>query len=371
MTNIVMAFAISAFVAWYYIPRVIKIDARRHLTDHPGPRKVHNREVPTLGGIGIFGGFGLGFLLNLNGTVKGAAYFMAALIILFFIGLNDDLTSVKPRKKIAAEACVALILIFFTDIRFTSFHGFLGINEIPLWITCAVTIFLMIVIINSMNLIDGIDGLAASIGIISTVTFGVWFWMSGDIGYTVMAAALSGALVVFLCFNISKGKYKIFMGDTGSLVIGFILSVMTIRFNEINVAINTFPHLHSAPAVSIGILIVPLFDTLRVFTVRVMHGNSPFVADDRHIHHMMLRAGFSHRQSTFWITLAHTCIIAMSFTLDGIGILWLSLVLLLVCSALTCLVYALMYRNSLRKHIIVSSEDMNVIKRLPFIHKAM
>lgn len=336
---VLLAFTGAMFVTWYYMPRIIKIASRRHLTDKPGTHKIHLGEIPTLGGIGIFGGFAFGFLLSVNGYMEGVSYFTAALIILFFTGLKDDLINIKPYKKIIAQVFAAIIIATFVNLRFTNFHGFLGITVIPDWVSYFTTIFLVVIIINSMNLIDGIDGLAASIGIIASTTFGIWSFLSGDYGYAIMSSALTGTLVVFLVFNLSKGKYKIFMGDTGSMVIGFIMAVMAIRFNEINAGTSTLHKLSSSPAVSIAILIVPLFDTLRVIIIRLVRGQSPLVADNRHIHHLLLRIGCTHRQATLYISLANIFIIAVAFLLDHIGILWLSLVLLSLSISLMAIVY--------------------------------
>ena len=323
------------------MPRIIKIASKRHLTDKPGTHKIHIGEIPTLGGIGIFGGFAFGFLLSINGYMEGASYFTAALIILFFIGMKDDLINIKPYKKIVAQVFSAIIIASFTNLRFTTFHGFLGINEIPVWISYFTTIFLVVIIINSLNLIDGIDGLAASIGIITSTTLGIWSFLAGDTGYAIMAASLTGTLIVFLVFNLSKEKYKIFMGDTGSMVIGFIIAVMTIHFNEMNAGQTTYHHLISAPAVSIAVLIIPLFDTLRVIVIRLVRGHSPLLADNRHIHHLLLRVGCTHRRATLYISLANIFIIALAFLLDHIGILWLSIVLLAVSITLTAIVYVI------------------------------
>ena len=340
-SSLLLAFAGAMFVTWYSMPRIIKIASKRRLTDKPGTHKIHIGEIPTLGGIGIFGGFTFGFLLSINGYMEGASYFTAALIILFFIGMKDDLINIKPYKKIVAQVFAAIIIASFTHLRFTTFHGFLGINEVPVWISYFTTIFLVVIIINSLNLIDGIDGLAASIGIIASTTLGIWAFLSGDIGYAIMAASLTGTLIVFLIFNLSKKKYKIFMGDTGSMVIGFILAVMTIHFNEINAGQTTYHRLISAPAVSIAILIIPLFDTLRVIVIRLVHGQSPLIADNRHIHHLLLRIGCTHRRATLYISLTNIFIIALAFLLDHIGILWLSIVLLAVSITLTAIVYVI------------------------------
>ncbi|MGI6340310.1 MAG: glycosyltransferase family 4 protein [Bacteroidales bacterium] len=338
LIEVLLAFSVALFVTWFYIPRIIKIASVKNLTDKPGERKVHHYAIPTLGGIGIFGGFAFGFLLAVDGQLPGIAYLAAASMILFFIGIYDDLINLRPRKKIIAEMFAALIIFLFTDMHFTNLHGFLGITELPFWLSLLITMFVVVVIINSLNLIDGIDGLAASVGIVSSAVLGIWFWLSGEYGYAIMASALLGSLIAFLRFNLSKGKNKIFMGDTGSLLIGFILAVLIIRFNEINAGSTSFIALKSAPAISIAILIVPLFDTLRVFTLRAVDGQSPFIADNRHIHHLMLRAGFSHRMSTLYISIAHLLIIGLAFWLDNIGILRLTLVLVSVCTFLTVLI---------------------------------
>jgi UDP-N-acetylmuramyl pentapeptide phosphotransferase/UDP-N-acetylglucosamine-1-phosphate transferase len=328
---ILIAFISALVVTWYYIPRVIHIVRQRHLEDTPEKHKIHKNNVPTLGGIGIFAGFLIGYLLGIDGYMPGLSYFTAAAVMLFFVGIKDDLVNINYNKKLLGEVGSAMVVVLFTDLRFTSFHGFLGIEEISFWVSFPVTVFTIVLIINAVNLIDGIDGLAASIGIVASVTFGVFFYLSGDYAYTVMAAALLGALLAFLRFNLSDGRFKIFMGDTGSLVIGFTLAVFAVHFNEVVAAGRSVVAITSAPSVAIGILIVPLFDTLRVIILRLRYHQSPFQADHRHIHHTMLRAGFTHKGATLLITLFNILMIGVSFLLDGIGTLWLGLVLLSLC----------------------------------------
>ena len=328
---ILLAFACSVAITWYYLPKVLKVVNEKHLSDKPGKRKIHTRETPTLGGIGIFAGFIFGFLMGVNGYMHYVAYFTAGAMLLFFIGVKDDLIYINPYKKLAAEAATAIILALFTDIHFSSLHGFLGIQFMPEWALYFITVFIIVLIINALNLIDGIDGLAASIGIISCVFFGTWFLLSGDYGYTILAVSLLGALIVFLFYNLSDGPKKIFMGDTGSLVIGFTLAVMAIRFNELDAAGRSVVDLKSTPSVSIAVLIVPLFDTLRVIILRARSHQSFFVADNRHIHHMMLRAGFTHKKATLTISIFNILMIGLALVLDGIGIMWLGLLLLVIC----------------------------------------
>jgi len=219
-------------------------------------------------------------------------------------------------------------------------------------------------IINAVNLIDGIDGLAAMVGIIASVTFGTFFFLSGDYGYTIMAAALLGALLGFLRYNMTEGPKKIFMGDSGSLVIGFTLAVFAIHFNELVANGKPVIRLESAPSVSIAILIVPLYDTLRVTFLRLRAGKSIFIGDKRHIHHMMLRAGFSHRQATLYISLFNIFIICVAFLLDSLGILLLSSVLMFLCIAATYILsmYIRKKSNSVKNIIDVASvPEMNKV----------
>jgi UDP-N-acetylmuramyl pentapeptide phosphotransferase/UDP-N-acetylglucosamine-1-phosphate transferase len=335
---IILAFACALVITWYYIPKVIKVVRERHLEDKPGSHKIHNRDVPTLGGIGIFAGFLVGFLAGINGYMPGLSYFAAATVLLFFVGIKDDLVFLNPPKKVFGEFASAVIVAVFTDIHFTHLHGFLGATAIGPVNSYIITILVIIIIINAVNLIDGIDGLAASVGIIASLVFGIFFFLSGDYGYTVMAAALLGALISFLRFNMSEGPNKIFMGDTGSLVIGFTLAVFAIRFNELCAWGSSVLNLKSAPSISIAILIVPLFDTLRVIILRLHYHQSPMTADHRHIHHMMLRAGFSHMGATLSISLFNIMMIVVAFLLDGLGILLLGLVLLASCLVATQLV---------------------------------
>ena len=195
---ILLAFASALFITWYYIPKVIRVVRERHLEDKPGLHKIHKAEVPTLGGIGIFGGFIFGFLIGVNGYMPGLSYFTAAAVFLLFVGIKDDLVFLNPQKKLLGELGSAILVAVFTNIQITHFHGFLGITGISPASSYIVTVFLIVFIINAVNLIDGIDGLAASVGIIASLAFGVFFYLSGDYGYTVMAAALLGALIAFL-----------------------------------------------------------------------------------------------------------------------------------------------------------------------------
>ena len=362
---IMLAFASALFITWYYIPKVIKVVKERHLEDKPGFHKIHKADVPTLGGIGIFGGFIFGFLIGVNGYLPGLSYFTAAVVFLLFVGIKDDLVYLNPKKKFWAELGAAILVMVFTQAHITHFHGFLGITDISVTTSYITTLIVIVVIINAVNLIDGIDGLAASVGIIASVAFGTFFFLSGDYGYAVMAAALLGSLIAFLRYNISEGPTKIFMGDSGSLVIGFTLAILAIRFNELVANGKPVLRLESAPSVAIAILIVPLYDTLRVTVLRIRARKNIFIGDKRHIHHMMLRAGFSHKEATLYISLFNIFIIALAFLLDGLGILLLGLVLLALClSATWFLSMAVKKRESGAHKVIVVPADVAEVTRV-------
>ena len=332
---ILIAFASALIITWYYIPKVIKIVRARHLEDKPGFHKIHESDIPTLGGIGIFGGFIFGFLIGVNGYMHGLSYFTAAVVMLLFVGIKDDLVYLNPKKKFWGEMASAVLVALFTNIHITHLHGFMGITDITAVSSFFITILLFLFIINAVNLIDGIDGLAASVGIIASVSFGIFFFLSGDYGFTVMAAALLGSLLAFLYYNMSQGPKKIFMGDSGSLVIGFTLAVFAIRFNELVAAKESVLELDSAPAISIAVLVIPLFDTLRVTVLRLRDRKSIFVGDKRHIHHMMLRAGLSHREATMYLSLFNLFIIGVALVLDNLGILLVGFILLAICLTAT------------------------------------
>jgi UDP-N-acetylmuramyl pentapeptide phosphotransferase/UDP-N-acetylglucosamine-1-phosphate transferase len=340
-----LAFFSAAVITWYFIPKIIKLVRERNLGDKPVRHKIHSGSVPTMGGIAIFAGFSVGFLISVNGFVPGISYFTAAVMLLFFVGLTDDLLYLRPNKKLMAEIFSVLLIVLFTNLRFTSLQGFLGIAEIPSWISYLLTVFIVIVIINAVNLVDGIDGLASSIGIIACVTFGTWFFFSGEYGYTTLAAAMTGSLLVFMKFNVSSGRNKIFMGDSGSLILGFTLAIFAVHFNELNLTGKAVYHLNSAPSVSIAILIIPLFDTIRVVVLRLRDHQHPFTADNRHMHHMMLRAGFSHIKATFIISMFNIVVIAVAFMLDHIGILYLGFVILMLCLLFMEVIMFLIKRN--------------------------
>ena len=290
---------VTAFVITYVaIPSIVRVAHLKSLTDDPDERKMHAVPVPTLGGIAIFAGVIIASLIFIKPIIfPQLTFIIAAAVILFFIGIKDDILVIAPLTKFVGQLIAAGIITLFTDIKLTNFHGFLGFQEIPEYAAILLSIFVIVVIINAFNLVDGIDGLSSGIGIVAGSFYGVWFYLTGHCAEAVLSFSLIGALLAFWRFNMFSEHEKIFMGDTGALILGFFISVLTIQFNEYNIEPKFVYAKWGAPAVSIAVLIIPLFDTLRVMFIRFIIRQPVFLPDKRHIHHLFLRMGLSSKQT--------------------------------------------------------------------------
>jgi UDP-GlcNAc:undecaprenyl-phosphate/decaprenyl-phosphate GlcNAc-1-phosphate transferase len=299
MATLILVFLTSFVVVLYSTPALIKVAVLKRLIDAPSEeRKIHKRSIPTIGGIIIYAGtlFAYALWYNIDDriyydkilqSVNEFKLIIATSLILFFVGVKDDIVGTAPVKKLFAHIVVALILVLMGDIRITGLHGIFGVSDIPYWGSVFLSIFTYVVVVNSFNLIDGVDGLAAGIGLISCCAFGIWFIFANEFPYAALSFALAGALLGFLIFNFSPAK--IFMGDSGSLVIGMFICVLAIKMIEYPIQqLDSFWVRVSKPVFAISALAYPLMDTLRVFIIRALKGQSPFVADRNHIHHKLL-----------------------------------------------------------------------------------
>ncbi len=311
--ELIFGFLTAFLVVLVVTPSLIKVAKLKHLVDEPGEsRKVHRRSVPTIGGIVIFAGTIIAYCLwfpsreawqfgnnyDAIGALNEFKYLVACMFILFFVGVKDDIIGVSPIKKLMIHFAVGIILVYIADIRITNFWGLFMIDTIPYWLSLLLSLFVYIVIVNAINLIDGVDGLAAGVGLIACVAFAFWFYQTGDQPLALLAMGLAGSLLGFLIYNFQPAK--IFMGDSGSLIIGIILYVLAMKMIELgflkerSVAMNYV----SKPVLAMAILSYPLIDTLRVFILRAIRGKSPFSADKNHIHHKLLAIGLTHRQTS-------------------------------------------------------------------------
>lgn len=350
MDKILLSYTFAFLITFFAIPIIIEVARRKKLFDEPDERKVHKMVIPTLGGLGIFGGFILATLIGSPVGSNELQYFVAAAIVIFFLGIKDDILVLSVAKKFIGQLIAAGIIIKFGGVKITNMHGFLGITTIPHLASIILTLFTIIVIINSFNLIDGVDGLAGSLGLLTALIFGGYFYYTGYLLYAVMAFSLAGSLVGFLIYNFSPAK--IFMGDTGSLLIGLVNSIMVVKFiNIADSSVVNFP-LQSAPAIGFAILIVPLFDTLRVFSFRIVNRRSPFSPDRNHVHHFLLELGYSHRKITLLCVGANIGLILLAFFLRGFG----TTAVIGTLMAISCTLLALVYFSRPKNKVIEMTE---------------
>ncbi|OJJ18262.1 hypothetical protein BKI52_25915 [marine bacterium AO1-C] len=330
---IFLALVVSFVITYVSIPSIIKVADEKHLYDLPNEIKIsHKTGIPTLGGIAVFGGTVITttFFVELSSIPK-IGYILSAMTLLFFTGVKDDVIPLTPRKKFVAQVLAAAILTLKADIRLTSLYGLFDIHTLPYWISITISLFTIIVIINAFNLIDGINGLAGGIGIIVSLTFGYFFFQIQETGWVVFTLALSGSILAFLRFNFAN---KIFMGDTGSLLVGCISATLAITFIE-NPKIQAQYSNSFIPVFAFSILIIPLFDTLRVFTIRIAKKKSPFQGDRNHTHHILVDEGLAHWQASLIMYAANILIILLATSLQHLSALLVLMVVLALSFVLT------------------------------------
>ncbi len=289
----------SFIIGGLCMPMVLKIARAKNFVVKPNKRMCHTGAVPNIGGIDIFVSFILTYLLFEYDNLLHSQYIFIGIFLILVVGFVDDLVDLSPGWKLSGELLAGLFMIVLADIRITNLHGLMGIHEIPDAVSYLLSFFIYIGVINALNLIDGVDGLASGLGMVYCLFFAVYFQLIGEIHLSVLAYSLIGSLMVFFLYNVfGRSRRKIFMGDSGSLLLGYMITFFVFRFCELNAA-HQGPeqyHMSAAPAVAICVLAVPLFDTLRVMFTRIKKGVSPFSADKNHIHHLLLRIGLTHIQ---------------------------------------------------------------------------
>jgi UDP-N-acetylmuramyl pentapeptide phosphotransferase/UDP-N-acetylglucosamine-1-phosphate transferase len=336
MQNIILSFLTSLLVVIFGIPSVITVAKQKGLFDKPDHRKLHVNKVPRLGGLAIIAGFSIA--VSIWGIPTEIAsrlqYLQAALIVLFFSGLKDDILVLTPIKKLMSQLLAAALVVVGEDIRITSFYGLFGVTELNIWVSYILSVFTIVVITNAFNLIDGIDGLAGGLGFIISITFGLWFNLIDQVGWSIISFSLAGALIGFLVFNFNPAK--IFMGDAGSLCTGFLLSIMAVQFIEFNrPEVQNYYKITTAPVIAIAILVIPLFDTFRVFTIRLLKKKSPFSADRNHLHHMLLKTGLGHKEVSLVLYIVNIIFVLIAFLLKDSPILTLFITIGVLAFALS------------------------------------
>ncbi len=360
-------FFIGAYlITFFTIPKIIGLVEYKKLMDEPNSRSSHKNVTPTLGGVAFFYTLILAlFFLNKWDEFEEAIYFIPGLTILFITGLKDDLVVLSPFSKLMAQLVAIVFILSNESFVIHSLNGFLGFFEISTFMYYIIGTFMMITIINAYNLIDGIDGLAAIVGIVILIIYTAIFYMTKEYFYVLLCLTLNGCLMAFLRYNLSDDK-KIFMGDTGSLIVGFVISVLTLKFLALSPdSYNDLPFLlENIPLIAIGILIVPLFDTARVFTIRVANKRSPFSSDRNHTHHILVDyLGVSHRQASFIIGGFNLIFVYLIILLGSTSYnFWLVAVLVITAIALAYFFFRYNYSFSNLKRKIRFKKKIENIK---------
>ena len=358
--RVVFLLLTSFLITYFAIPAIIRVANMKHLFDEPEDRSSHTTRVPTLGGVSIFAAFIITISLYAKESYVDFDLLNASMVILFFFGIKDDILMISPIKKLGAQIVSALMISIGSDVRIPQMFDILGFSEIPYWFSIVITVFVIILIINSFNLIDGVDGLAASSAIFSSAVFGVWFYMNGYFSMTMVSFTLIGSLLAFLRFNFSK-KNKIFMGDTGSMIVGFIVAIQAIEFINFNsgTLINGSEGLITAPVLAISILILPLLDTLRVFMIRILNRKSPFSPDRNHIHHRLEDLGLSHAKISLIMILANLVIVLLAFHMKDTGTDKFLLLMLSVASFISSIPF---FIKTKKERLEINNSTIPVLK---------
>jgi UDP-N-acetylmuramyl pentapeptide phosphotransferase/UDP-N-acetylglucosamine-1-phosphate transferase len=345
------AFIIGFTLVTLSIPPILKVARAKKLFEPSDERKIHNGSIPSFGGVAIFIGFTISSIVATDGyTFDSLKYIVASVILMFFIGLKDDLMIISAKKKLIVQLFATVLLITLGNIRYTGFHGMIGIEEIHYLTSVLFTVFVMVVIINSFNLIDGIDGLASGLAMMAATVLGVWFYIAGHIQFSIMSFSLVGSLAGFFLYNVFGRKNKLFMGDTGSLVVGLVISTLIVKFNEFNIVKSVPYAIGAAPAVSFAIIIVPLIDTLRVMTIRISNGKSPFSPDKNHIHHRLLDLVSNHFKVTLIIVFSNVFLIGLALLFNHISFdINIQFVLIFLAGTLLSFIPSLLARKAAKK----------------------
>jgi len=309
---ILQSLIIGFVIVSYFIPKIIYISNEKKLFDIPNKRSANKKITPHLGGIAIFAGFYVSLIVTLNSfDIRIVSGLLLASVVMFLIGLKDDLMGLSARKKLFFQLFTALYLVFMGGVKISNLHGLLGIYEIDGTSRSLLTLVEIVGITNAYNLIDGIDGLAAGTGILISIVYGALFTLSGQIEYGIVSFSLTGSLIAFFFYNVFGKANKIFMGDTGSLLLGIVFAFLTIKF--LDQPSHSQAQLFGSPAIALSIMIVPIVDTIRVMIIRMAQKRSPFSPDMNHIHHQLIRiTGNNHLHATLIIMVANLSFIAFA-----------------------------------------------------------
>lgn len=320
VTLLTIAFIVSlVFVAGIH-SRIVKIAVKYGIVDNPNKRKLQKEPVPVLGGVAVFCGVAFGLIAaGLFEDVHAMWIVVPAMLIMLITGLWDDITGLSPWFRLLIEIGVALCLIFFGGFLIDDLHGLCGIYEIPFLAAVPLTVFAAVGIINAINLIDGVNGLSSGFCVMACIFFGIFFYRVGNVPMLLLAGVSAGALIPFFFHNVFGRTSRMFIGDSGTLAMGVVMSVFVCEVLRHGAAFSVRDERGLIPF-TLAILCIPVFDTLRVMLTRSFHGISPFHADKTHLHHMFIQLGCSHPMTTLAILTLDSGVVACWWILSSLGV---------------------------------------------------
>lgn len=299
----IIAIVTSAFIAVVLHKPLANIANKKGIYTQINSRSSHIGKVPEIGGVLLFAALYFAFTALVNFSHKELQFILLAITIIWVIGLYDDILELRARCKFSGELLSIAVVIFGGGLYFSNFHGLFSINSIGSILGILFTIIMMLGIINSINMIDGIDGLCSILSGSIIGFFSIWFFLNGHYNYAILGLSAIAALIPLFIRNVYSKDLKIFLGDNGSLVLGLLISVFVIKFNQLNIEPNSsWIQTNNAPGIAFAILAIPVLDTIRLIIVRRNNRKSPFDPDKNHIHHKLLLVfNNSHRKSTYSI----------------------------------------------------------------------
>ena len=313
---------LAAFISTLWIhPKILKIAILKNIVDNPDARKLQRRPIPVMGGIAVFFGLLVGICSSqIMFFSPGVFILTAAMLVMLYTGTIDDILDLSPNIRFLIEILVVGFIMYVNECAIDNFNGLWGIGTIPTWFAAPLTVFAAVGIINAINLIDGVNGLSSGFCFMASVLFAIMFYISGNVTMTILATSAAGAIVPFFLHNVFGKTSKMFIGDGGTLVIGTMMSMFVIsilgkgslsaRFAEQGVGLIPF---------TLAVLAVPVFDTLRVMSMRILRGKSPFSPDKTHLHHLFIELGFTHTGTTVSILSLNFLIVVVWFLSYKLG----------------------------------------------------
>ncbi len=334
----ITALLISFVTVLLLHPQLVKFALLKDIVDKPNARRLNRTPIPVLGGVGVFMGFTTAFCISCAiYKIETSIACLAAVTMMLCVGLIDDIKDLKPKTKFLAQIVAILILIFFCDMKIDNLHGIFGIHEISNYISIPLTVFACVGLINAINLIDGIDGLSSGYGIAAGSLFCLYGYTHGIHLNTLTAIAMIGALLPFFVYNVFGKKNKMFIGDAGSHFLGIIFCLLTLNTIHSSANIDALSN-SGCVAFCLAVMAHPVMDTLRVMTMRICNGNSPFKADKTHLHHAFISCGFSHLKTTLMIILLNLLVVAVWYLTYTMGMSATTQSVATACAAVTAII---------------------------------